>query len=431
MDNNRAPSLGSSRTCRLKVLIIGGGLFGLSAAISIACAGHKVTVFETHSGPHEIGAGLQSTPNSTRIWAKWGLANVLQPLAAAPKCLQIHDFSGKLLAQRQNYDVEIQQRYGSPLWTMHRIDLQNALVERARELGVEILYSSRVDGIDMIRPGIKTQDGKTHDGDLLVLAEGVWSPHRSVLLGRQVNPEPTGDMAYRITINYEQLEGHSDLQAWMRDLKIRIWIGPGSHAVAYPVRGSSQMNVVLLVQDNFEDWQESKLDGDLAEMRKHFDGWDPVLNKILSIVKSVKKWRLVQLPSLETWRSEQGTTILGGDSCHAILPYMAQGLSMGVEDAAALGCLLGRVTDKSEIPKMTEIYERMRMARTARMLDETHKHARHFHATDPELRRQRDTEFAQSFDPNSNWTHPKEQEWIWSYDAYKEAQDAYNTNGPY
>ncbi|TGJ85735.1 hypothetical protein E0Z10_g3033 [Xylaria hypoxylon] len=425
MDDRSSLKHGSSSPCRLNVLIVGGGLFGLAAAISIVCAGHKVTVFETHSGPHEVGAGLQSSPNSTRLWTKWGLSNVLQSLAAAPTGLQIHDFNGKVLAQRQNYDVEIQQRYGSPLWTMHRVDLQNALVERARELGVEILYSSRVDDINMTRPGVRTEDGQMHNGDLVVLAEGVWSSHRSDLLGKQINPEPSGDMAYRMTIDYEQLEGHSDLQAWMQDLKIRIWIGPGSHAVAYPVRRSSQMNIVLLVHDDFENRQESKSVGDVAEMREHFNGWDPILNKMLSVVQTVQKWRLMQLPPLKTWRSQQGTTVLGGDSCHAILPYMAQGLSMGLEDAAVLGYLLGSVTNKSHIAKATHMYERLRVARTARMRDETHKHARHFHAADPELRRTRDAEFSRSFDPNSNCEvtrchHDVDHDFILSRPSYRQ-----------
>ncbi|KAI0415595.1 hypothetical protein F5X98DRAFT_376528 [Xylaria grammica] len=101
----------------------------------------------------------------------------------------------------------------------------------------------------------------------------------------------------------------------------------------------------------------------------------------------------------------------------------------GVEDAAVLGYLLGRVTDKSQIPKATGMYERLRLTRTTRMLDETQKHVHRFHAIDPELRRQRDMELSRSFDPNSNWTHPTEQEWIWSYDAYKEAEDLLSITG--
>ncbi|RWA09489.1 hypothetical protein EKO27_g5608 [Xylaria grammica] len=414
--------------CRLHVLIVGGGLFGLAAAISIACAGHQTTVLETHSGPHEVGAGLQSSPNSTRLWAKWGMSNVLRSLAAAPTGLQINDFNGRLLAQRHNYDVEVERRYGSQLWTVHRVDLQKALVNRAYELGIGIEYSSRVDDIDLARPSVRTQDGQLHSGDVVVIAEGVWSTHRPDVVGKPVYPEPTGDMAYRMTIDYEQLEGHDDLQAWMQEMKIRIWIGPGAHAVAYPVRQSSQMNIVLLVQDDFKKGQAPKAVGDVAEMREHFDCWDPILIKMLGVARTVQKWRLMQLPPLETWRSQQGTTVLGGDSCHAILPYMAQGLSMGLEDAAVLGYLLGRVTHKGQITKATHMYERLRVARTTRMREETHKHARHFHTAEPERRKERDAEFSRSFDPNSTWSHPKEQEWIWSYDAYKEAHEAYMTD---
>ncbi|KAI1495692.1 hypothetical protein F5X99DRAFT_402723 [Biscogniauxia marginata] len=412
---------------QLKVLIVGGGLFGLAAAISVALASHQVTIFEAHSGPHEIGAGLQSSPNGTRLWAKWGLSNILEPLVAAPTALQIRDYDGTLLAQRQDYDVEINRRYGHPLWTMHRRDLQTSLVHRARELGVEILYSTRVNEVDISKPAVNTQKG-THKGDIVIVAGGVWSSLRSHVIGKRVDPEPTGDMAYRITVDYDQLSGEKDLQTWMHEPMIRIWIGPRSHAVAYPVRGTRQLNIVLLVQDDIREGQDSKMAAELPEMRKHFEGWDPILNKILGTVERVHKWRLMQLPPLGTWRSPQGTTVMGGDCCHAILPYMAQGLNLGLEDAAILGYLLGRVTCKDQIPKATAMYEDLRIVRTARMLDETRKHAEYFHTSDERLRTVRAAELSRSFHSDSDWTHPKEQRWIWSYDAYEEAEKAYTAN---
>ncbi|XXH00740.1 hypothetical protein Hte_007090 [Hypoxylon texense] len=415
-------------TVQLKALIVGGGLFGVAAAISVALAGHKVTVFEAHPGPHEIGAGLQSSPNGTRLWKRWGLSSLLEPLATAPKALKIHDYDGTLLAQRLDYDIEVKERYGYPLWTMHRIDLQTSLIQRAQELGVEIIYSARVDDIDMSTPSVTTQSKETYKGDLVILAGGVWSSLRSQVLGKRVDPEPSGDMAYRITIDYDQLSGKDELQAWMHTPMVRIWIGPGSHAVAYPVRGTKQINIVLLVQDNFQTGQESKMAADLDEMRRHFEGWDPMLNKLLATVQRVQKWRLMQLKPLKLWRSVQGTTVIGGDCCHAILPYMAQGLNLGLEDAATLGYLLGQVTSKDQIPKATAMYQDLRTARTARMLDETHKHAEHFHATEEGARKARNVEFGRSFEKDSDWTHPKEQRWIWSYDAYKEAEKAYLSN---
>jgi salicylate hydroxylase len=234
-------------------------------------------VFEAHAGPDEFGTGVQTSPNGTDLWTRWGLSGALKPLVSTPTALQIFRHDGKLLALRQQYDAEILRRYGNPLWTMHRMDLQNSLVERARELGVNILCSSHVGKVDVSQqPKVTTERGETYIGDLVNIGGGVWTSLWSDVLGRQVNPEPTGDMAYRITVNREQLEGQEDLPEWAQEQSMRIWLGIGSHAVAYPVRQAKQLNIVLIVEDDFKPGGDSRAAGDIEEMRRHFNGWDPV-----------------------------------------------------------------------------------------------------------------------------------------------------------
>lgn len=307
------------------VLIIGAGLCGLGAAISIALEGHQVSVFESAPQLHQIGAGIQITPNGVRILRKWGIADGLASTAAAPKTLSIIRYDGqKVLAHRSEYGEELETRYGEPTWCLHRVHFQKALAERARELGVRLLFDHRVCHVDFAKPAIICDNGSTAEGDLVIAADGLWSSTRSLFLGRPRSPQPTGDLAYRIILTVEEVEDDPKLRDVITCPGIRIWMGPEAHAVAYSLSGGQVLNIVLLVPDDLPQ-DVAKAKGDLGEMAKLFEGWDPLLTQILSYVQKVDKWRLMCLELNERWTSRQGTFIMAGDSCHPILPYMAQG----------------------------------------------------------------------------------------------------------
>ena len=313
-------------TCH--VLIIGAGICGLGAAISLALEGHQVSVFESAPQLHTVGAGIQITPNGVRILRRWGVAEELASKAPAPETLSIIRFDGlRELAHRSNYREEIQSRYGEPIWCLHRIHLQKALATRAEKLGVRISFNSPVRDVDFDRPSIICENTYTEAGDLIVAADGLWSSTRSYFSGKSVLPQPTGDLAYRITLTADQVTGDTELWDTITRPGIRIWLGPGAHAVAYSLPGGEILNVVLIVPDDLPH-NVAKAEGDLEEMVKLFEGWDPLLRKLLSHVKKVDKWRLMYLHFDEPWSSKQGTFVMAGDSCHPILPYMAQGANV-------------------------------------------------------------------------------------------------------
>ena len=309
------------------VLIIGAGLCGLGTAIAIALEGHRVSVFESALELHQVGAGIQLTPNGVRNLRRWGIAEKFLLKAAIPDTLSIIRFDGrKLLAHRNNYAKELENRYGEHIWCVHRVDLQKELATRAISLGVEVFFDSHVCGLNLELPEITLQNGNRHQGDLVIAADGLWSPTRRCFLeslphSPAISPQPTGDLAYRIVLTVGQVKEDAELRDVLRS-GIRIWMGPGAHAVAYSLLG--MLNVVLLVPDDLPP-TVAKAEGNLAEMKKLFEGWDPLLKKMLSHVKKVDKWRLMSLELREPWRSEQGTFVMAGDSCHPILPYMAQG----------------------------------------------------------------------------------------------------------
>ena len=276
----------------LDIIVVGAGLSGLSAAISCALSGHNVTVFESAQELLEIGAGLQVTPNSSRLLQQWGLPDKLWKSAAEPTHLAVHRYSGEILAMEADFDKKMRAKYGAPFIDLHRVDLQLALYDRARDLGVGFRLGQRVDWIDFDAAEITTQSGVRARADLVVAADGLWSRCRDCFLGGLADrPKMTGDLAYRVVLDLDQITD-PDLREWVSKPSVHFWIGPGSHAVGYSLRAGRVYNLVLLVPDDLPVGV-SRQPGSVEEMRELFKDWDPILNRFLDLVKTVNKWKLM------------------------------------------------------------------------------------------------------------------------------------------
>lgn len=378
----------SDKRFRLRVLIVGAGLGGLSAAISCAVAGHNVVVLEgakqlaevrikalfcqksAYEFGSQIGAGLQITPNASRLLRRWGLEDAINTLAAEPTFLAVHRYSnGETLAMEEEFDVKMRKKYGAPFVDMHRVDLQKALHAKAIELGVDVRLGARVSKVDCDAAEIYLESGDKVVGDLVVAADGLWSRCRESFLRQKDQPLPTGDLAYRIVLTLDQITD-TELKEWISKPSVHFWIGPGAHAVGYSLRASTMYNIVLLCPDNLPK-DVARQSGSVDEMRELFAGWDPLLTRFLNHVDSVDKWKLMHRPELESWTNDQGNFVLIGDSCHPMLPYLAQGANSSIEDGGVLGRLLGSVRSQDQLKPAIKLYEKLRKSRSEAIVRET------------------------------------------------------------
>ncbi|KAI0017129.1 hypothetical protein F4780DRAFT_620102 [Xylariomycetidae sp. FL0641] len=418
----------------LNVIVVGAGLSGLAAAIAVALSGHTVTVFESAKQLQEFGAGLQITPNASRLLRKWGLSEEMWRTATEPKLLSVHRYSdGKVLALEEDFHKKMRAFYGAPFVDVHRVDLHLALAERARELGVDIRLGHRVVNIDFDVAEIETEVGFKAKGDIIIGADGLWSTCRHHFLDIKDFPAPTGDLAYRIILNLDEIDD-PELRAFVSNPACRFWIGPRSHVVAYSVRGGTMYNVVLLVPDDLPDGvrrQQASVD----QMRALFEDWDPVLNRFLRLVGSVQKWKLMHRRELRSWVNDKSNFVFVGDACHAMLPYLAQGANSAIEDGAVLGLLLGSIKNRDQLPQVLEIYQTLRKARGDAIVKETRKQREAFHMVNGPEQEARDELFLSQLGQElkapfpSRWTCPDTQPWLFGYDAYREVEEAVKKAG--
>ena len=203
---------------------------------------------------------------------------------------------------------------------------------------------------------------------------------RTDVLGKHVEPEETGDLAYRATITKEHTDSLNNmaLDEMLSPIMQKVWWGPDSHAVLYPVRGGDVFNLVLAVPDDLPP-HVSKVPGSIEQMRRLFEGWDPRLRALIAGVPSSLKWKLMTFTALETW--VRGSVALLGDACHPTLPYQAQGAAMAVEDGACIARILGLAARaRTTVPASLRLYEKLRKDRTTLNVEGANGNQKMYHA---------------------------------------------------
>ncbi len=359
------------------VLIVGGGIGGLAAALACSRQGARVDLFERSAALTEVGAGLQLGPNVVKLLQGWGLNQALLRVGALPDRLQVRSaVSGAELGVLRLGDV-VRRRYGAPYLTLHRADLQAVLAEALRaQTNVEIHLDTEVVRFDNRADGVTlhTGAGKQIDGDLLVGADGLWSSVRRQLLD-DGQPVSTGQLAYRALVAQATLPEH------LRSEQITAWLGPDWHVVQYPVRGGNWLNVVAVVQGHmFGDPQYWDHSGNGPRLR---DQLAQACTPLRELIQAIDQWRLwalnIRPPMAGTREQAQGRVALLGDAAHPMVPFLAQGAGMAIEDAHALAQSLRG--DRVDMSQALANYAARRWRRNARVQARSIRNGRIFHAT--------------------------------------------------
>ena len=188
------------------------------------------------------------------------------------------------------FDTAMRKRYAAPFADIHRVDLQQALYQRARDLGVRFELGQRVDSIDFEVAQVTTASGMTARGDLVVAADGLRSRCRDLFEPDGDGPQATGHLAYRMVLHVDSIDD-AELRRWVRDVSVHFWVGPGTHAVGYSLRGGLEYNIVLLAPDDLPDGVDRQ-PGSVEQMKMLSKDWDPILGRFLMQVRGVDRWKL-------------------------------------------------------------------------------------------------------------------------------------------
>jgi salicylate hydroxylase len=360
-----------TRSEELPILIVGGGIGGIAAALALARSGRSVRVFEQARQIKEIGAGIQLGPNAFQVLEALGVAEAVTRMAAFPEALVVMDsLSGEELTCIP-VGADFRTRFARPYGLIHRADLHSVLLDACRASGlVELNAACKVaefhDLGDRVR--MQTADGELHEGAALIGADGLWSMVRSYVVGDGA-PRVAGHIAYRAVISTAEVPAPNQRNA------MTIWVGPKTHLVHYPLRRGELFNLVAVFHSDryAEGWDTY---GDPDELHERFQGVRPEVQGMLAKIQSWRMWVLCDREPIKDW--SKGRVTLLGDAAHAMLQYLAQGAVMAMEDALCLARKLAARPDDCASAFLD--YQRTRYLRTARVQLTARLYGEVFHA---------------------------------------------------
>jgi salicylate hydroxylase len=396
-----------------RIVIIGGGIGGLGAALALERRGVETIIAERSAVLSEVGAGLNLTPNAMKACRALGIEAEIEAIGSGSDFMIIRSWkSGRVIARTPRGDFR--EKFGAPNLSVHRADLLDVLSGALKATDVRL--SKRCVAVET-RGGAavaRFADGSEIEADLVIGADGIHSVVRRCLFGDD-KPRFTGCICWR---------GMAPVEALPRDINTgdgAMWMGPHGHVVHYPVQRGKLLNIVAHVDSDAWTGESWTHECDLSEVTTAYKGWNPDLTRLYPYSERWYKWALYDRDPLPSW--SKGRVTLLGDSAHASLPYLGTGAGMALEDACVLAAAVARQPDDLEAALAT--YERLRIPRARAALLGARERARENHLASRFARLKRDIKFAlrerfggrrQTGDNTAFQVG-----WLYSYDVGREA----------
>lgn len=354
----------------MNVIIVGAGIGGLVSALCLDAKGHKVKIYEQAEILSELGAGIQLSPNATKVLNYLGLFKDLEPYIFEPNSFQFLNFStGKVITERKLGEA-IKKDFNSPNYDIHRADLQRVLLNKIKVKNIDIHSNMKVTNVGNNKNSAFIEvDGKEIQADLVIGADGIHSKVSDSLFGKK-EIIYTGNVAWRMLIPVEILPENLILP------DTTVWLGPNKHFVTYHVNGGKNLNCVCLVeQDGWfnESWSEK---GEIEELKKAYKGWNRTIETLLQHAdpNTLYKWALHDRLPMKQW--SKGRIIVLGDAAHPMLPFLAQGAAMAIEDGAVLA---NCIDNFDKVEEALKYFEKIRKPRTSYVQSAARRNAKVLH----------------------------------------------------
>jgi salicylate hydroxylase len=350
------------------IIVMGGGIAGLTAALALLKRGLDVEVHEQAPELKEVGAGIQISSNGTRVLYALGLEEALARVQVLPSRRQIRHWRTGETWNWFDLGAVTRERYGTPHVMLHRGDLHGLLADAVRALKPDAIHlGKRCTGLSQSagRAGITFTDGAAIEAAYVIGADGIHSKVRESLFGPD-QPEFTGAVAWRGLVPMEKLPPH------LQEMQGVNWLGPHGHVLHYPVRRGELMNFVSFVER--DDWRiESWVtQGTQDELANDYRGWHDDVHAIIRNIQTPYKWAMMVRGPMPRW--SKGRVTLMGDACHPTLPFLGQGGVMAIEDGYVLAACLAKYFDDPQ--RAFARYEEIRRERTAAVVRKSHENRR-------------------------------------------------------
>lgn len=353
-----------------RVIVVGGGIGGLAAALALARQNISVELLEQAPKIGEIGAGIQLAANAFNALDALGVGEATRRRAVFTDYLKLMDAVDASEVVRIDVGAPYRQRFGNPYAVIHRADIHLSILEAVRESPlIQFRTNTQVQAIEQDEHGatVIDQRGTRYRADAVIGCDGVKSAVRAALIGDEHHV--TGHVVYRAVVDVENMPPDLQINAPV------VWAGPHCHLVHYPLRGGKQYNLVVTFHSRQQE-QWGVTEGSKEEVLSYFEGIHPLPHQMLDRPTSWKRWATADRDPVEQW--SVGRVTLLGDSAHPMTQYLAQGACQALEDAVTLGAAVEAA--HGDFEAAFKLYERARIPRTARVLYSAREMGRIYHA---------------------------------------------------